>query len=89
MQIYALNAPKYVWRLGYDLTCWGAYPFPQTSSRNGGILLRAGRKGEGAYFKGRRMGVEGGEREKKGRGRESPPKVKMSRINSGQCRIQR
>jgi len=45
---------------------------PQTSSRNGGILLRAGRKGEGAYFKGRRMGVEGGEREKKGRGRESP-----------------
>jgi len=40
VQIYDKNAPKYVWQPGSG----GAYAPP---SRNGGLLLRGGREGEG------------------------------------------
>jgi len=55
----------------------GAYALPRSPSRNGGLLVSGGREGVGSTSKG-----TGGQRGRNGRGREFPPKVKVSRINS-------
>jgi len=51
----------------------GAYALPRPPSRNGSLLLRGGKRGEGGYFKGVRKG---------GKGKGFPPKVKVSRIKA-------
>ena len=79
MQIYAPNAPKYVWRPAPPRPAGGASAFPRPSSRNEGPT--SGEKEARGLLISGAEGKEGRREGRKGRGKELP-KVKVSRINT-------
>ena len=79
MQIYAWNAPTYVWQPPSG-PAWGAYALPRPPRRQwGGLLLRGGWKGNGSASKGNGRGKGGKRGRKWGEGHAA--KVTLSRMN--------